>query len=196
MRRKDFLASLAAGVLIGILSIPTVENLNLQLPLPDWGIAILLTLLTIAGYAILNVLSSRLPILLQLAKFIIVGGLNTFLDFAVLNILISTSGIVAGAGYSAFKGTSYLVALTNSYFWNKHWTFGVSKGKRGEFLQFFIVSAIGFALNVGAASFIVNILTPAGGVSPAIWANIGALVGTLLALAWNFLGYKLVVFRK
>jgi hypothetical protein len=32
--------------------------------------------------------------------------------------------------------------------------------------------------------------------TPARWANIGLAMGTLLALVWNFIGYKFIVFKK
>ena len=90
---------------------------------------------------------------------------------------------------------SFIIANVNSYFWNKHWTFSSGKSATaGEFGKFFTVSVIGFAVNVGAASFIVNVIAAPAGFSPAMWANVGAVVATLAALAWNFLGYKFIVF--
>ena len=69
------------------------------------------------------------------------------------------SGLSAGAGYSGFKGISFIAAVVNSYFWNKYWVFAsTGKNKKGEFLKFFIISAIGFGINVGIASFAVNIV--------------------------------------
>lgn len=73
---------------------------------------------------------------------------------------------------------------------------GQPKAVGKEFLQFFVVSCIGFALNVGLATLIVNVLGPQWGVSAKLWANVGALGGTLVGLVWNFLGYKLIVFKN
>ena len=129
----------------------------------------------------------------QIVKFVLIGGFNTLIDFSVLNILLITTGITSGLGFSLFKGTSFLVAVLNSYFWNKRWTFA---SKKDVFLQFFMISAVGFVLNVGAASFVVNIVTPQFGLSEQLWANIGAITGTLFVMTWNFLGYKFVVFKK
>ena len=129
----------------------------------------------------------------QIAKFILIGGFNTLIDLGVLNILIFATGITSGLGFSLFKGTSFLVAVSNSYFWNKRWTF---RSKKDVFLQFFTVSAVGFVLNVGTASFVVNVITPQFELSEQLWANIGAITGTLVVMTWNFLGYKFVVFKK
>ena len=137
------------------------------------------------------------PIIRQAIKFVLVGILNTLVDLAVLNMLIFVSGISAGFGYSAFKGISFTVAVINSYFLNKFWTFKVQKmeGAKKEFAQFFTVSLIGFGINVGVASLVVNAIGPQLGIAPKIWANIGAICATLVGMTWNFLGYKFIVFK-
>jgi len=54
---------------------------------------------------------------------------------------------------------------------------------------------VGFGLNLGAAAFVVNVIGPVGNVDATAWANLGALAGTFAGLAWNFLGYKFIVFK-
>jgi putative flippase GtrA len=86
--------------------------------------------------------------------------------------------------------------VVNSYFLNKFWTF---KSASGRFPRFFIISLIGFGINVGIASLLVNIIgNPFAflGVSDVIWANIGAIAATLCTMTWNFIGYKFIVFKK
>lgn len=133
----------------------------------------------------------------QIIIFAFVGAINTTIDLAVLNILMFTTGISSGIFYSLFKAFSFTIAATNSYFMNKYWTFG-SKGARTskEFSQFFLISIGGFILNVGVASVVVNFIPNFLGVSGQLWGNVGALMGTLVGLVWNFVGYKFVVFRK
>jgi putative flippase GtrA len=199
MHKKDIFVAALAGLLIGLFSIPTARNIELPLGLSEGKIlltALILALLTIIGFALLDFLSRWLAILHQVAKFIVVGGLNTFLDFAVLNFLIIASGVTAGLNYSIFKAISFSVAVINSYFWNKYWTFSLKGVRAGEFLEFFVISLIGFGLNVGTASLVVNVIGAPGGLNPTLWANAGALVATFVSLTWNFLGYKFLVFRK
>lgn len=197
--KKDLKVAALAGILIAILAIPITSNLGLPPILKSFGnifVSVLLFILTVGGFLVLDFFSRWLTILRQITKFVIVGGLNTFLDFAVLNFLIAWSGIAVGIGFSFFKGISFLVAGTNSYFWNKYWTFESSNKKELEFVQFIVVSAIGLFINVGVASFIVNNIGAPGAISLALWANIGALIAVAASLIWNFLGYKFIVFRK
>ena len=129
----------------------------------------------------------------QIIKFIIVGISNTFVDLAVLNLLLFLTHIASGTPFIFFKAISFLVAATNSYIWNRRWTF---RSDKQVFIQFFMVSTVGLLLNVGTASFLVNVVGPQFGLSPKLWANTGALIGTLVVMTWNFLGYKFVVFKR
>lgn len=136
-------------------------------------------------------------IIFQIIKFSLVGAVNTIIDLGIFNLLMFASGISSGIFYSFFKAISFTVAVVNSYFMNRYWTFdaeGMARSK--EFSKFFLISAVGFIINVGSASLIVTFVPNFLGVAPQIWGNTGALAGTLLGLAWNFLGYRFVVFKK
>lgn len=197
MIKKDILLSLSSAVLIGLLALPTLNNI-----LPEYGLSIRLAIaftllfLTLIGLATFHFISRWVKVFWQIAKFIVVGGLNTFLDFAVLNLLIALTGTATGGGFSLFKALSFSTAVVNSYFWNKHWTFEARGKNKTEFIQFLLVSIVGVGINVGSASALVNLIGPVFGLGPVVWANLAALIATFLALAWNFFGYKLLVFRK
>lgn len=134
----------------------------------------------------------KYPIILQILKFGVTGVINTGVDFLVLNLLIWATNISSGIYYAIFKGISFTVAVINSYFWNKYWTF---KNKGGEnpaaqFGKFIFVSVIGFGVNVGVASIVVNVVGTKFGISEKLWANVGAIFATGIAMVWNFIGYK------
>lgn len=195
MNKKDLGIAVMSAILIGFLTIPTINNLPLPeafLALGVNTVAVLLAVVTVGGYIFSEVLGKWISVFRQIGKFAVVGILNTVLDFAILNVLISVSGISEGPMASAFKGISFIVAVVNSYYWNKYWTFNFRGKVEREFLQFFVVSLIGFGLNVGAFSIVVNVIGTGG----ALWANLGALAGTVAGFTWNFLGYKFVVFKS
>lgn len=199
--KKDYFLVSIIGFFFGLLLLPVLKNIQLLFLELTFGKAVFI----IIGFAVFAVfalwiasLLGRLsPTVFQFAKFVAVGGLNTLLDLGILNTLIFFSGIAAGWWYSIFKGISFAIAVINSYFWNKHWTFGVSKtASVKEFSQFFIVSIIGFGANLGIASLVVNFIGAPGNFSPERWANIGAILATIASLIWNFVGYKFFVFKK
>ncbi|MCR4260862.1 MAG: GtrA family protein [Candidatus Colwellbacteria bacterium] len=197
MNQKDIRFGAIAALLVGVLSLPTLNsNLTRYGVSTHILIAFILTSLTIIGLITLRLLSRWISILWQMAKFIVVGGLNTFLDFAVLNLLITATGVAAGGTFSFFKAISFSIAVMNSYLWNKYWTFEVGKGNKAEFMEFILVSLVGLGINVGSASLLVNFVSPLFGLGPVNWANLSALIATFLGLVWSFLGYKLIVFKK
>ncbi len=134
----------------------------------------------------------------QIIRFAVVGVINTAIDLIVLNILIHVTGHgEKGLYYSLFKAIAFVIALANSYFMNKHWTFaGQGTSNRIiEISEFTIVSLIGFVINVAVSSAVVNWIPPVFGLDK-FWPSFGALCGTAIGLIWNFVGYKLVVFEK
>ncbi len=225
--QKDMIMAAVIGLFCAAFILPIAQNLGAK-QLLAWSLFLVLPVLAALGMWVVYWLAKKIKIFYQLAKFVLVGALNTFVDWGILNLLMFLTNITAGAMFSAFKGASFLVAMANSYFWNKFWTFrpaaevastlnardssqtgqgatsggtearrqnNLGTGSAKEPLQFFIVSLIGFLLNVGAATLLVNVLGPQWGFSAKLWANAGALAGTLLGMGWNFLGYKLVVFK-
>ncbi|TSC96520.1 MAG: hypothetical protein Athens071426_474 [Parcubacteria group bacterium Athens0714_26] len=203
VNKKDFLISVIIGFAAGLLILPIVRNINLNAKL-NIGFAqfsflavIGLTALTSVTYWLALKFSGRMPAILQFAKFLIVGGLNFLIDLGILNLLINLTDISSGTGYSAFKAMSFLVAVINSYFLNKYWTFKVlGVPKTGEFIKFFTVNLIGFGINVSTASLVVNVIGAPGGVSVKLWASAGAAIASMVGLIWNFIGMKFVVFKK
>jgi len=205
--KSDILGSLILGLLIAVLFLVlsyttlTVLRPDEPPPLYYWASLLVFPMLTAAGFAVVKDLSQRLgeklSFLFQFYKFVLVGVLNTLLDLSILNGLIVLTGITAGWHFSLFKGISFAAAVINSYFWNKFWTFRFAGGvKSAEFGKFIVISGIGLGMNVGAASFLVNIIGPLGGIKPQLWASVSALASIGITTIWNFIGYKVFVFRS
>lgn len=172
---------------------------------------IIFPVICVAFFYLAFLVSKKIAVVYQIAKFVLVGGLNTLVDWGILAFLIfffrkffitEPNGIlltifsVTIVYYSLYKSISFILATLNSYIWNKFWTFKrqatESVGK--EFTQFIIVSVIGFLINVGIASGIFKFIAPAGGLNPDQWAIAAAVIATAISMIWNFLGYKFIVF--
>lgn len=133
----------------------------------------------------------------KIAKFLMVGALNTGIDFFVFDTLIVWTGFATGMPIALFKSCSFLCALFNSYELNRLWTFdseAASSRTRREFVSFAAVTLVGFLVNVGTTFFIIDSMRPLFGLSQIRWDNAAAVVATALSLAWNFVGYRLFVF--
>ena len=146
------------------------------------------------GMVVMSFLGKKLPVLWQLAKFGLVGVLNTAIDFGILNFLSVYIGATSGVGLIPIKATSFSVALLNSFFWNKGWVF--EGKKKANPVVFAAVSIIGVSINVTTIYVLTTIVPTPGNISSQIWLNIANVGATLLSMVWNFLGYRLVVFKK
>lgn len=204
MTKQDYFLAFVAGIFTALFALPIVINLGIGIPYFKLTLFIIFPIVWMFGIWFGEFLSRWFKFFFQFGKFAVVGFFNAAVDFGVLNVLIFLTGITAGAYYSLFKASSFIVANVNSYFWNKWWTFkkkdvleeGMGEpGAAKQYTQFFIVSVIGLGLNVGAASLVVNIVGPQFGIGAAGWANIGAVAGSAAGLIWNFVGYKFIVFK-
>ena len=209
LSRKDLKFSFVAGLLIGLLSMPVIRAAK-----PDLYESIFFTIVpfffiaTPLGAVIAFKISQKISIVWQLAKFIVIGVLNTVVDLGFLSLLTFTMKssfdinatdtlMLSLTFYSLYKGLSFIVANINSYYWNKYWTFGENiKKSSSEIIQFFTVSIIGFFINITTASYVFGSIDPIGGLNSDQWGLIGAAVGSIAGLLWNFIGYKLWVFKK
>jgi putative flippase GtrA len=203
-RKSDILSSIILGEMVAVFLILISKNLERDVPVFDilvrskWLIFIVVPALATIGVYGTFYAGRRRPVVFQFGKFITIGLSNTAIDFGILNLLIFLTNIERGYLYSIFKAISFMVAVTNSYLWNKFWTFKTHENKetRKEFFQFVAISGVGFGINVVVASFVVNVIGPVGEISPRLWANIGAFAAIVISVFWNFLGYKFIVFKK
>lgn len=197
--KKDIRISFFLGISTGILLLFVFKNIGLAGLEARVIIAIVIGLgLSFAiVYWVGNWFSKRWPAIIQFVKYGLTGGLNTLIDLGVLNLLIWFTDIASGWHYSLFKFLSFLIGVTNSYFWNKYWTFQVSeKPEPKEFLKFFMVNLVGLGLNVSIASIAVNVIGAPAGIGEKAWASVGAIMATFIVIFWNFFGMKLIVFRR
>lgn len=208
MTKRDYYLSLLSGLLIGVLALPVLKAAQNDLYLKVEFIIIPFFLIVIpAGLAISKTISYRVSIIWEIGKFVVIGILNTLVDWGTLALLMlffrkyiniePTYNIISGiAIYSLYKSTSFVVAVINSYYWNKYWTFHKHNIKRPktDFFKFSIASIIGFGINVGVSTYVFSYVRP-GNFNIDQWGLIGAGFGTLFGLTWNFLAYKLIVFK-
>jgi len=196
LNSRNLLLSVLAAFLTAIFLPPTLQQKGIAITasIPTYYIYVGYTLIATVGMVVMNFLGKKLPILWQLAKFGLVGVLNTAIDFGILNFLSVLTSATAGTALIPIKIGSFSVALVNSYFWNKGWVF--EGKKRASPVTFAIVSALGIIINVGTVYALTTIIEAPGNISPSLWLNVANVGATGLSMVWNYLGYRLVVFKK
>ena len=209
--QKDYYYAVAAGLLIGLLLLPVLKTVSPS-AYAKFALAIVpfFLLATPLGLRIAFFIGQKVAIVYQIAKFGVIGVANVLVDLGVLsleimfftkyfNIKPDTALIGFVSFYSLYKSISFIIANVNSYLWNKHWTFdqGGQKQTKAQFIQFFAVSIVGFLINVFVASFAFKmILGSLTSMNAGQISLLGGMVGSIAGLAWNFVGYKLWVFKQ
>lgn len=126
----------------------------------------------------------------QFLRLGVIGGVNTFVDFALLNLLFF------GLGWSSFWSVTWALAFATalSYAMNRRWTFGLGSfmGSAWESGAFFIVSLAAWASNVGVVTLAERWWGPLG----ALEINFAKVVATGIILLPKFATYRDVVFRR
>ncbi len=152
----------------------------------------------------------------QAGRFVIVGILNTLIDYFILNILVffgfTAVLMILGQKFLIANIISVFVAMINSFVLNKKWTFQSEGGNIYlEIIKFFITTIIGmFVINqiifnsfyYGFPSIsslvvsVVHFLNLNNIFSDNfIILNFSKSIATVASLIWNFLGYKFFVFK-
>lgn len=198
MKKLDIVLALITGEVAAWFFYGILKTLEFDFGLLVWVLCILFPLLSLFCLWIAFLIGRKFLFVFQMAKFVLVGVLATVVDLGVFDALVLASGIAAGFYASVFKGITFIAATCSKYFLDKLWAFEKMEktGMRKEFSQFFIVTLIGFVVNVGLFSFINNTIGSRLGIEVKIWANLAAISAAIITAGWNFLGYKFIVFKK
>ncbi|MDB5254950.1 MAG: putative rane protein [Candidatus Nomurabacteria bacterium] len=133
----------------------------------------------------------------QTARFVLVGILNTGIDFIVFNLLAYyVIGLETGWAYFVCKTTGFLVAMVNSFFFNSRFTFKDNTKKQGAWWRFALVTVFSFLVSLGISTLVFNVLIADTSLSGLLAGNISAVISTAIGMCANFIGYKFFVFQN
>lgn len=118
---------------------------------------------------------------LHLIKFLIVGGMATGLQFALLILFVEIFHLPAVAASASAYGSS---AVFN-YLLNYYFTFNSNKSHTEAFSQFVIVVAIGLCINTISFTLFSKVLH----------YFVAQIFATLITLISNFLLHKYWIFK-
>ncbi len=124
-------------------------------------------------------------LLKQIAKFMTVGVLNTLIDAGAYFTLTRWFGL--GALPILAKSIAYAIGMTNSFFWNRRWTFQSETNPWRAALLFTLTHIAALGINAGVMAFSLRTLELSEVVALAL--------ATAAAFGWNFFLNKWVVFK-
>jgi putative flippase GtrA len=119
---------------------------------------------------------------LQLFQFGIVGATGYLINLAVFAVVNGALDV----HYIPAAIIAFCVAVTNNFWWNRHWTFDAKHGHAGfQAARFFTVSVLALVVNLIALKLLVG-----GGMTelPA------QAIAVAIAMPFNFIGNKLWTF--
>jgi putative flippase GtrA len=116
----------------------------------------------------------------QLAKFCAVGGSGYVVNIAVFSLAVA----IGDVHHLVAATLAFLVAVTNNFWWNRHWTFSARDGHAGfQAARFLTVSVGAFVLAAAILEILVN-----GFGLPEIPAQ---AISIAAATPFNFVGNKM-----
>jgi putative flippase GtrA len=117
---------------------------------------------------------------LQLVKFCTVGGSGYVVNLTVFALCTH----VLDLGYLLAATLAFVIAVTNNFWWNRHWTFKARTGRAGfQAPRFFTVSIAAFLF----ATAVLALLVDVAGVAKVAAQAISIVAATPL----NFIGNKM-----
>lgn len=121
---------------------------------------------------------------LELLKFSIVGATGTAVNLGVYIALLRGAGV----HYLLAASCSFVVAVSNNYFWNRHWTFRNHRGHvYYQGLRFLVVSVIALGLNLGVLKLLVEL---------GLNKIVAQVIAIVLVTPFSFGANKLWSFRR
>lgn len=130
----------------------------------------------------------------QFLRFCVVGSSNAVIDFGVLNLLLwmyPTTDLWQTLGYNSI---AVALASTNSFFWNKYWTFQQRNPITAQEAYRFVVLASGTTLMNDALMWLLGRVFPSIMTSSLIGANALKLAAIIGTMSISFFGMRLWVF--
>jgi putative flippase GtrA len=119
----------------------------------------------------------------QLAQFCVVGAVGYLINLGVYALLLHN-----GVHYLLAATLSFLVAVANNYWLNRHWTFRDRKaGVAAQGMRFFLISLA----SLGANLLVLHVLIRLG-----LGKLVGQAIAIVLVTPLNFVGNKLWSFRR
>jgi putative flippase GtrA len=125
-------------------------------------------------------------------KFMVVGAIGAVVDFGTFNILnelVKMPPEVSGT-------ISFVTAICSNFAWNRFWTYPDSRSKpiRHQFVQFFIVNALGIVIRLPIIALtrrpfghlVRRLMALETETARALGNNLALALAVVIVMFWNF----------
>ena len=119
-------------------------------------------------------------LLMQIIKFVIVGGISTVIDyiiFFILHDILKWNTIISNV-------LGFTVSVIYNYIASIKWVFDVNKDndQKKQFIIYVILSIVGLIINTGIVYVCVDIIR--------LYSLIGKVIATAIVMVFNFITRK------
>lgn len=126
----------------------------------------------------------------RFGRFSAVGILNTLVDFGSVFLFTALH-------FNTYLAVSlgFILASTNSYFWNRHWTFSDRKSSKvvHQYLTFIGLASVGLIIN-NLVVFLFLHYVPI--TNPFVRITIIRFSAIIVVVFWNYIASRYIVFRS
>ncbi|MBI2049847.1 MAG: GtrA family protein [Candidatus Staskawiczbacteria bacterium] len=192
MKVVDIIFALVCGRIVAQIAHDFLKGYGLEIGYLKWFLYFTLPIFSLFFLWLAYLIGKKLLFVFQAAKYILVGLFVTIVDLKLFELLVWALSPVMS------KGLSFLTSVIIKYWGNKLWTFEKPEKENiaQEILQFIIVTIVGLGIDIGSFFYFTKIMSPQFGAPEDIWIKLSVIFAALAAAAWNFLGYKFLVFKK
>jgi putative flippase GtrA len=139
---------------------------------------------------LVDIIGKKYLFVRQVGRFCLAGAFADVVDIKVFQLFFWFFNFSL-----VCKVISFIAGTFVKYFSDKYWTFE-KYGKENmhkEMGKFFLVATVGALINVVSFYFFGKIKI---GLPDKIWTEMCIILAALVTAAWNFCGYKFLVFKK
>jgi putative flippase GtrA len=136
----------------------------------------------------------------RFAKFATVGAMGFVTQIILVNLLVQ----VGGVNETLANAAGFIAAVVQNFFLNRRWTFPESRSRDAgrQLVQFFIVSIVGFFLNMAVFTTVHYLLEPMWmslianpRLAHAVSYNFAMCVAVGVVFFWNFAANRMWTYR-
>ena len=121
----------------------------------------------------------------QIAKFTAIGLSGAAINLIALYLIVEFIKLP----YIIGAIISYILGITNNFFWNKYWTFNnKSSHYREQYIKYFLISLSSLAVNLVILSILVELFS--------LWYMISQVIAIIFAGANNYVWNKKITFKE